>query len=83
MTWRFNTLACLNSCATRKSEGQIYNEANKAALRSSEPGLQSVHTDSGRAGKGFSSVQNHVAWQTLQKHCLEKSGRARGSQFSS
>lgn len=68
---------------SRKSEGQIYNEANKATPRSSESGLQSVHKDSGRARKGFSSVQNHVAWQTLQKHCLKKSDRARGSQFSS
>lgn len=43
-------------CNTQQSERQIYNEANSAALRSSEPGLQSVPTDPGRASIGFSSV---------------------------
>lgn len=43
-------------CNSQQSEGQIFNEANRAILRSSEPGLQSVPTDSGRAGRGFSSV---------------------------
>lgn len=53
----FNILACLNPCASLSNlKNRFIMKSNRAAPRSSEPGLQSVPTDSQRAEIGFSSA---------------------------